>query len=202
MVHDLRLAVRSLARQRSFTLAALATLAIGIAATTAMFAVVYGVLLRPLPYPDADRLVQLSEVVPGGTPAISGPMISTISIHAWEPHRRTVGPIAHFGGGSVTVGFDTPQPLVRGNVAPHFFDVTGVRPVAGRFFVEQDAAAGAAPASARAAGARAGAASAAGSSALATAPSDSSGGRTRNTASHLAQRSRTPSGRSFSFSIR
>ena len=127
MLHDLRLAVRSLARQRSFTLAALATLAIGIAAMTAMFAVVYGVLLRPLPYPDPDRLVQLSEVVPGGTPAISGPLISTISIHAWEAHRRTVGPIAYFGGGSVTVGFDTPQRVVRGNVAPHFFDVIGVR---------------------------------------------------------------------------
>ncbi|HUE87173.1 MAG TPA: ADOP family duplicated permease [Vicinamibacterales bacterium] len=145
MLHDLRLVIRALLRQPSFTLAALATLALGIAATTAMFAAVYGVLLRPLPYPDADRLVQVSEVVPGGTPAISGPMISTISIHAWEPHRRTVGPIAHFGGGSVTVGFDTPQRLVRGNVAPHFFDVIGVRPVLGRFFVEQDAAAGAAP---------------------------------------------------------
>jgi predicted permease len=145
MLHDLRLAVRSLARQRSFTLTALTTLALGIAATTAMFAVVYGVLLRPLPYPDADRLVQLSEVVPGGTPAISGPMISTISIHAWEPHRRTVGPIAHFGAGSVTVGFDTPQRLVRGNVAPHFFAVIGVRPAAGRLFVEEDGLDGAAP---------------------------------------------------------
>jgi putative ABC transport system permease protein len=145
MLHDLRLAVRALARQPSFALAALTTLALGIAATTAMFAVVYGVLVRPLPYPESDRLVQLSEVVPGGTPAISGPMISTLSIHAWEPHRRTIGPIAHFGGGSVTVGVDTPQRLVRGNVAPHFFEVVGVRPLMGRFFVEDDARPGAAP---------------------------------------------------------
>jgi putative ABC transport system permease protein len=145
MVHDLRMALRSLARQRSFTLAALATLAVGIAATTAMFAVVYGVLLRPLPYPDADRLVQVSEVVPGGTPAISGPVISTLSLHAWEPHRRTVGPIAHFGGGGVTVEFDTPQRVVRGHVAPHFFEVVGVRPVVGRFFVPDDGRTEAAP---------------------------------------------------------
>ena len=145
MLQDLRRAVRALLRQRAFTVAALATLALGIAATTAMFAVVYGVLLRPLPYPDADRLVQLSEVVPGGTPAISGPMISTISLHAWESHRRTIGPIAHFGAGPVTVGFDIPQRLERGNVAPHFFEVIGVRPIAGRFFGAEDALEQAAP---------------------------------------------------------
>jgi putative ABC transport system permease protein len=65
MLQDIRLALRTFSRQRGFATAALLTLALGIGATTAIFSVVYGVLLRPLPFPDPDRLVQLSEVVPG-----------------------------------------------------------------------------------------------------------------------------------------
>src|SRR5258706_13687039 len=64
---DLRYAWRSLLRQPSFTLLAVATLALGIGATSAIFSVVYGVLLPPLPYPDADRLVAISEVNRRGT---------------------------------------------------------------------------------------------------------------------------------------
>jgi putative ABC transport system permease protein len=141
MRHDLRLALRSLLRQRTFCAAALLTLGLGIGATTAMFAVVDGVLLRPLPYPQPDRLVQLSEVVPGGTAAVSGPIISNLTIHAWNPQRQAIGPIAHFaGGGTATVGDDIPRRLVRAGVGPLFFDVLGVHPVVGRFFREEDAA--------------------------------------------------------------
>src|SRR6476646_7344090 len=63
---DVRYALASIRRNTGFAVAGLLTLALGIGATTAVFSVVYGVLMRPLPYPDADRLVQLSEEHPGG----------------------------------------------------------------------------------------------------------------------------------------
>jgi predicted permease len=145
LAHDIRLAARSLRRNRAFTAAAALTLALGIGATTAMFSIVDGVLVKPLPYPESERLVQLSEVVPGGTAAVPGPIISNLTIHAWEPQRRTIGPIANFGAGIVTVEFDVPRRLTRGGVAAHFFDVLALRPLAGRFFHSDDVLPGAAP---------------------------------------------------------
>ena len=61
LLRDLRHAVRQFARQRAFTLTAVATLALGIGANTAMFGIVYGILLRPLPYPDAGAIVRIGE---------------------------------------------------------------------------------------------------------------------------------------------
>ena len=146
MFQDIRLAFRTLREQKAFALAALLTLALGIGANTAIFSVVYGVLLRPLMFPDPDRVVQLSEVVPGGTQALPGQnWISNLTIHAWDPHRRTIGPIANFSIGSATVGLDPPRRIPRASVAPHFFDVLGVQPVIGRFFRPEDALQGAAP---------------------------------------------------------
>src|SRR5688572_29681493 len=146
MLHDLRIALRAFADQKAFTGAALVTLALGIGANIAIFSVVYGVLLRPLPYPEPHRLVQISEVVPGGLPALPGATwISNLSIHVWEPHRTTVGPLAHFSAGTATMGSDTPRRVPRGVVGARFFEVLGMQPVRGRFFVADDVVAGAAP---------------------------------------------------------
>lgn len=145
-MHDIRLALRALRTQKSFALAALVTLALGIGANTAIFSVVYGVLLRPLPLAEPDRLVQISEVVPGGNPALPGATwLSNLTVGAWEPHRTTIGPIVNFGSGSSTVGLDTSVRMERGNAGPQFFDVLGVRPVLGRFFRAEDAETGAPP---------------------------------------------------------
>ena len=64
MVHDLRYAARALARAPGFAVSAVLALALGIGANSAVFSVVYAVLLKPLPYPDPERLVRLYEVSP------------------------------------------------------------------------------------------------------------------------------------------
>jgi hypothetical protein len=75
LFRDLRYAARGLARTPSFTAAAVLTVAIGVGATTAVFSVVYGVLLRPLPFPAADRFVSVVQLLPsrdGGEPGRGG----------------------------------------------------------------------------------------------------------------------------------
>ena len=63
ILQDTKVALRALSRQRVFTAVAVLTLALGVGATTAIFSVVYGVLLRPLPYVEADRLVHLGQTL-------------------------------------------------------------------------------------------------------------------------------------------
>ena len=65
LLRDLRYAVRALARQRGFTLTVVATLALGIGVNTAMFSIVHGILLRPLPYPDDGAIVRIGEAHQG-----------------------------------------------------------------------------------------------------------------------------------------
>ena len=76
-------------RAPGFTLAALATLALAIGVNTAVFSVIYGVLLRPLPYPAPDRIVILSEEHPGGNAILRAPRLSNLTFAAWREHART-----------------------------------------------------------------------------------------------------------------
>lgn len=146
MRHDLRFALHTLLAHKGFFAAAIAILALGIGATTAMFSVVYGVLLRPLPYPEADRLVYLSERHPGGTMASgTAPLLSNLTYHAWNGQSRTISTIGTYGTRTHSVGVDEPVRIPGGSLSPSMFELLRVSAVHGRSFTDDDVRPGAPP---------------------------------------------------------
>ncbi|MGE3190427.1 MAG: ABC transporter permease, partial [Vicinamibacterales bacterium] len=140
-----RYTFRMLGRQRGFTVAALATLALGIGANVAIFSVIYGVLLRPLPYPGQERIVRLSEVHPGANAPVSEPLLSNLTLVNWEA-PRTLAYVGAYDPDTYTVaGGDRPERLPGAGLTPSMFDVLGVAPRLGRRFEASDTGAGAAP---------------------------------------------------------
>src|SRR3954466_480032 len=105
ITQDFKYARTVLRRERGFTAAAILALALGIGATTAVFSVVYGVLLRPLPYPDADRLVPIYEEHPGAPRPPGEPETSNITLNAWGARLRSLEPIAPYYALEYTVAF-------------------------------------------------------------------------------------------------
>ena len=131
LLQDLRYGVRLLWKKRGFTATAILSLALGIGAATAIFSIVDAVLLRALPYPNADRIVQIREVNERGIP-----------IRVAEPNYRDVrerqhslSAAAQFSGGTVVVtGGKEPARVRAFWVSNEFFDVLGVKPLMGRSF--------------------------------------------------------------------
>lgn len=146
MLSDIRLALRGLARHRSFTLAAVITLALGIGASTAIFTIVYGVLLRPLPFAEPGRIVRLVDARPGGAPVFAGRPFTNVAYHAWTPVARTIGPIESYDSFTFTAGFDEPTRVRGAFVSAGFFRMLAVLPQRGRFFQHDDGAPGTLPA--------------------------------------------------------
>ena len=133
--HDLRYAVRSYAKTPTFTLAVLTTLALGIGASTAIFSMVNGILLQPLPLPDPDRLVYANEVNP------KGDRISTswLNYLDWRARARSFDGLALSRDETVTLtGTERPQRLRTRRVTGSFFRVLGVSPVVGRALTDDD----------------------------------------------------------------
>jgi hypothetical protein len=105
---DLRHAIRQLVRTPGFTLVAVLTLALGIGATTAIFSVVNGVLLRPLPYPDAHALVRVNEYLP----AFGRFSVAPANFLDWRQQNTGFERMAAYGQGSGTFMFpDGPERL-------------------------------------------------------------------------------------------
>jgi predicted permease len=128
---DLRYAVRLLRRQPGFAAVAILTLALGIGATTAVFTVVNGVLLRPLPYPDADRIVELQSVGRSGR----GGAISPADFVDYQRLTKTMASVAALTEADVALtGAGEPERITGQVVTPEFFDVMGVHPSVGRAF--------------------------------------------------------------------
>jgi len=137
LLQDLRYAGRSLRKNVGFTVVAVAILAIGIGATTALFSNVHSVLVRGVGYPDADRMVILRKSYDGRT---SGPL-SRLDYYDFRDTSETLEDIASFAtSGYRAVLSDGPQPeLVRVGFATwNLFSLLGARPIAGRGFLLSD----------------------------------------------------------------
>ncbi|MPY90763.1 MAG: FtsX-like permease family protein [Luteitalea sp.] len=146
LVRDVKQAFRLLAGNRGFAAAALTTIALGVGGTAAVFSVVYGVLLRPLPYPEPERLVRLWEVHPGANAPIGGPLLSHFTYHAWSRSSQSLQDIGAFRGSDYTVTTVGVAQRLRGTrVTPSLFRLLRVSPAVGRFFTEADAEEGAPP---------------------------------------------------------
>jgi putative ABC transport system permease protein len=121
---------------------ALLTLALGIGANTAIFSILYGVLLRPLPYPDASRLIVLNETTP---------MVGTVSVSYpnfldWRAQSRTLPEMAAVNSVAFNLsGVDQPESIDGQAVSPNFLSLLGMHPFIGRDFASSEQKAGAAP---------------------------------------------------------
>jgi putative ABC transport system permease protein len=131
---DLAYAVRRLAHAPGFSFVAVATLALGIGANSAIFSVVHAVLLKPLPYPEPERLVMVSAVWEG-KPVVVSPL-NFLDISA--ACRSFEGLSAVDGGGVTLTGRGAPARLEGSFVSASFFDVLGARPVLGRGFLPEE----------------------------------------------------------------
>ncbi|MEO8359760.1 MAG: ABC transporter permease [Vicinamibacteria bacterium] len=142
-LQDIRMAVRSMVRERGFTAAALMSLALGIGANTALFSVVYGVLLRPLPYPKSDQLIRLSEFHPGANAGVPAPLFTNFTYHAWSAPRAIEGVAAFSADDFTDTTGKTPVKLAGTSMTPSAFILLGIHPALGRLFVEADGKEGA-----------------------------------------------------------
>jgi predicted permease len=136
---DLRYAVRQLHKSRGFTVAAVLTLALGVGATTAIFSCVYGLLLKSLPFEDADRIVAVSET----HPQLKGGAEATYPDYQdWRKQQRSFEQMAAYA----TRNPDTVSLVMNGHAeqvhrvlaSGNFFSLLGVSPLLGRLIDEQD----------------------------------------------------------------
>jgi putative ABC transport system permease protein len=138
LLADLRYALRGLAARPGFTVVMLLTLALGIGANSAIFALVDATLLRPLPLPDPSRLAMIWE----RTESSARDGVSPLNLVDWNERTRAFDLIAGFipgvGGMVMSGSAGIPENVPRQWVTAGFFDVLGVRPIAGRAFLRSD----------------------------------------------------------------
>ena len=141
----MRFALRQLRKSPGFAITTILTLALGIGATTAIFSLVNAVLLRPLPFPEPERLVSLQQAdFEPGVPANAQENLSYPDFFDWRAQSRSVAGMACYRHDSVTLtGSGDPQQLESQVVSSEFFRVLGVHPMLGRDFLPGDEKAGA-----------------------------------------------------------
>src|SRR6266478_1868353 len=139
---DIRHGLRMLMKRPGFTLVAVVTLALGIGANTAIFSVVNAVLLRPLPYPNADRLVAISE----NSLKDSDISVAYPDYLDWRAQQSVFEEMsARMPTGGVITGAHEPERVIGRLVTPSFFPTLGVQPMLGRGFTEAENNPGAPP---------------------------------------------------------
>src|SRR5881392_2139472 len=139
MLADLRYAVRTLRKSPGFSTAVILTLALAIGSNTAIFSVVHGVLLRPLPFAEQDRLFTLGQQSRQGSfrPA------SYPTFLDWQAQSSALVDLAYVrGGGQRLAGPEGVQSVIVSVVSPGFFATLGERPLMGRLFTPDEERAG------------------------------------------------------------
>src|ERR1043166_7693357 len=140
MFHDLRIAIRHLLKSPGFTATAVLMLALGIGATTAIFSIVEGVLLRPLPFPDPDRLVVLGDVLEGSH-CVSCAQ-SSVTAPDIRNYMRDTQTFSHLGGYRQRLfelsGTGDPAAVNGTRMSGEVFAALGVSPLLGRTFTQQE----------------------------------------------------------------
>src|SRR5438045_4011996 len=138
LLQDLRYGFRMLLKHKGFTAVAIIALGLGIGANTAIFSLVNGVLLRPLPYQDSHRIIYFE----GKNPAagITDSNISFLDFTDWSQQTDLFASTAAYWTGTANFGADEAEPerVPRAGVTTGFFSVLGVQPVLGRTFVPED----------------------------------------------------------------
>jgi putative ABC transport system permease protein len=138
MLQDARYAVRSILKSPGFTAVAALTLALGIGANTAIFTVVNAILLRPLPYPDAERMVFLGRTFPGGT----GGSVSIPKFFSWKRDSSdvlaSVAAYDFMGPGVSLSGEGEPEQVKAIHASRDYFPLFGVTPALGRTFSAEE----------------------------------------------------------------
>src|SRR5512143_256639 len=137
LISDLRYAVRTLSRAPGFALTVILTLGLGIGANTAIFSVVRGVLLRPLPNKEGDRLIYLRQSING--PGGENINFSVPEINDVRENAKSFGGIAEYSQMTYTLQGESDAVRMNvGLVTGNFFDVMGLSPVAGRLLNSSD----------------------------------------------------------------
>src|SRR5579859_369837 len=142
LFEDIRFGLRLLRKNPGFTLVAMLTLALGIGANTAVFSLVYAVLLRPLPFKDPSSLIVLNETTPKvGTVSVSYP-----NFLDWRSQSHAFSQMAAVHSVDFNLGgVDQPENISGDAVSPNFLSMMGVRPILGRDFGASEEKAGTAP---------------------------------------------------------
>lgn len=137
---DVRHALKMFAKNPGFTVAAIAALALGIGANTAVFSVVNAVLLKPLSYPESDRMVQFQMRSPNGGQMLSSNLCSIPLFHIYQAQTSVLQDIAAFDFTSpgFTLTGDKPEQLRGIHVSEAYFRLFGARPVVGRTFLPSE----------------------------------------------------------------
>ena len=137
LLHDIQYGVRLLGRDRRFTLLASLTMALGICATTVLFSVTYGVLMKPLPWPEADRLILLDETRGGNRPRFNA--FSNAAYVAWRDDAATIESLGAWSLRTVTLsGSGDPDRIRIADASSSLFAVLRARPLIGSLYAARD----------------------------------------------------------------
>ena len=139
LIQSFSSAFRSIRRRPQTALVAILTAGIGIGSSTAIFSLINGMLLHPLPYPDADQLIRIHREIPGGDSSIP---VTSADYENWKNGAETLAGLGALSSRDFEVALNDPtevETMPAAEVDPSLFEVLGVKPLLGRLFTEAEA---------------------------------------------------------------